>query len=41
MSLEYLREYSRESIIDWEDGLTCTYWMPIPLPPEDKSKEQG
>jgi len=40
MSLEYLQEYIRESIIDWEDGLTCTYWMPIP-PPEDKSKEQG
>lgn len=30
---------SRECIIDFEDGLTCTHWMPLLHPPKQKIEE--
>jgi hypothetical protein len=30
---------SRESVIDYEDGLTATHWMPLPIPPTGESQK--
>lgn len=31
---------SKEHIIDWEDGLIATHWMPLPTPPAQEKIDE-